>query len=184
MENRQDLINYIQAGNRPKYVFFWGHTQTSTNATKACLSQWYPSSFEISGYYYPTAEHYMMAQKAALFDDKSALELILKTKHPAEAKKIGRTIEKFNQVIWDKNKFNIVIKGNTEKFRQNSKLKEFLISTNTRILVEASPLDSLWGIGLAEDNPLSKDPKKWLGENLLGFALMQARGQILSNRED
>jgi ribA/ribD-fused uncharacterized protein len=68
--------------------------------------------------------------------------------------------------------------GNFHKFSQNEELKIFLMSTGDRILVEASPVDVIWGNGMAADDQNIYDPEKWRGLNLLGFALMEARDMI------
>ncbi len=179
IRTKQDLINYLNFGNRVKYLFFWGHQQQSDNAvTKSCFSQWYESPFELDGIKYPTAEHYMMAEKARLFKDKSALAKIVAATHPGEAKKLGRQVTGFKQEIWLEHRLAIVVRGNLGKFSQNPALQEFLLNTKERILVEASPRDRIWGIGLGENNPDALNPYQWRGENLLGFALMEVRNQL------
>jgi ribA/ribD-fused uncharacterized protein len=121
----------------------------------------------------------MMYQKALLFNDKVAAQKLLSANNPGEAKSIGREVRGFEQKKWEENRFNIVVSGNFAKFNSNPKLKEFLLNTGKRILVEASPVDKIWGIGLAEDNPACENPNLWKGSNLLGFALMEVRDQIL-----
>ncbi len=120
----------------------------------------------------------MMAEKARLFDDRICLNRILKSNNPGEAKKLGRTVQSFQQDVWIKHRTPIVVAGNMAKFSQNEQLKEFLVNTKTRVLVEASPVDRIWGIGLGADNPDRENPWKWKGLNLLGFALMQVREQL------
>ena len=120
----------------------------------------------------------MMAEKARLFKDDKTLKKILTSSNPGAAKKYGREIKNFKEDVWDQNRFDIVVRGNKAKFEQNNKLKQFLVNTKTRILVEASPVDRIWGIGLAEDDQFSDNPEKWNGLNLLGFALMKVRSII------
>lgn len=69
-------------------------------------------------------------------------------------------------------------KGNFLKFSQNEKLKEFLLSTDNKIIVEASPYDAIWGIGMLETDRDAQNPLLWKGENLLGFALMEVRNEL------
>ena len=95
-----------------------------------------------------------------------------------EIKALGREIRDFDQEKWDERKYPIVLKGNIAKFSQNEPLKEFLLETGGAVLAEASPYDRIWGIRLAADDPLAMDPKKWKGENLLGFALMETRDHL------
>ncbi len=176
IKTKLDLINYINQGNRPKYLFFWGHQPNKDGSVgKSCLSQWYEASFEIDEIQYKTAEHYMMAEKARLFKDDDLLLQILAATHPGEAKKLGRQIKGFDNQTWLKYRSPIVVKGNIGKFSQNDTLKEFLLNTGTRILVEASPRDTIWGIGLDSNNFDAENPDKWRGLNLLGFALMEVR---------
>ena len=90
----------------------------------------------------------------------------------------------FDQLLWDEKKFEIVVRGNVAKFGQNPELKAFLLTTSARVLVEASPLDRVWGVGLAADDPLIEDPRNWQGENLLGFALMETRRRLKKEERD
>ena len=161
----------------PEILLFYGH-KTTDEITEMCLSQWYPCEFEAEGTKYTSAEQYMMAEKARLFGDEEIRAQILKTSDPAICKKLGRKVRNFNQEKWNKNRENIARKGNFYKFSQNAKLREFLLSTGDKILVEASPRDRIWGIGMGKSNPDALDPAKWRGRNLLGFAIMAARKKI------
>jgi len=162
-----------------KFLFFWGHQPNKDGSiSKTCFSQWWLSSFDVDGITYKTAEHWMMAKKALLFNDKEIFEKIIQTKSPAEAKKLGREVKNYVDTVWLANRFEIVKEGNLHKFGQNKDLKEFLLNTNERILVEASPVDPIWGIGMAADHKEVNNPKKWQGLNLLGFALMEVRDEL------
>ncbi|MDJ0568622.1 MAG: NADAR family protein [Pleurocapsa sp. MO_192.B19] len=181
IKTKQDLINYINQGNKPKYLCFWGHQPNHDGSIgKSCFSQWYEALFQLDGVEYQTAEHYMMAEKARLFKDDDALAKILAASHPGEAKKLGRQVKGFKQEIWLEYRSPIVVQGNIGKFSQNEALKEFLLNTGERILVEASPRDRIWGIGLGQNNPDAENPYKWQGLNLLGFALMEVRNIVNS----
>jgi ribA/ribD-fused uncharacterized protein len=70
--------------------------------------------------------------------------------------------------------------GSYAKFSQNPRLSEFLLATGNAILVEASPMEWIWGIGLTEEDPRARQPAHWKGLNLLGFALMAARTQLVA----
>ncbi|WP_427910030.1 NADAR family protein [Shewanella algae] len=98
--------------------------------------------------------------------------------NPGAAKAIGREVVGFNQEVWDERRFEIVLNANLAKFAQHTELKSFLLNTGNRILVEASPVDKVWGIGLAQDHPESEIPRRWKGLNLLGFALMEVRDRL------
>jgi ribA/ribD-fused uncharacterized protein len=162
-----------------KFLFFWGHQPSKDGTiTKTCFSQWWESSFLAEGIEYKSAEHWMMAKKAALFNDEEIFEKIIHCKSPAEAKKLGRAVQNYNDAIWLEKRFEIVKNGNLHKFSQSKDLKTFLLNTNERIIVEASPVDPIWGIGMASDHKDINNAEKWKGLNLLGFALMEVRDEL------
>ena len=179
INNKDTLIAHIAQGNSVKYLHFWGHTPKSAGTDKSCLSQWFPASFVVDGDTFLTAEHYMMAQKARLFNDAEMFEAVLACQHPAEAKKFGRQVKSFDADVWNDHCFNFVVEGNVAKFGQNPELKAFLVNTKERVLVEASPRDRIWGIGMGVSNPDACNPQNWRGKNLLGFALMVARQRLI-----
>ena len=127
---------------------------------------------------YLCMEQYMMAAKAELFGDKEIRDQILKCSDQKQIKALGRKVRGFEQKVWDKFKYAIVLLGNWHKFSQNRELREFLLSTGDSVLVEASPYDAIWGIRLAASSPEAQDPMKWRGQNLLGFALMEVRDEL------
>ncbi len=162
-----------------KFLFFWGHQPNKDGSIgKSCFSQWWKSEFIIDRIIYKTAEHYMMAEKARFFNDDEILKQILKVEHPHDAKKLGRKVKNFDASIWDKEKFKVVVKGNYAKFSQHEELKMFLLNTNERILVEASPRDRIWGIGMGQSNEKVMNPNLWRGHNLLGYVLMEVRDML------
>lgn len=175
----ESLREAARTGARLKYLFFWGHTRSSRDELgKECLSQWYPARFEVDGIPFATAEHYMMYRKALLFSDHIAAEQVLRAPNPGAAKALGRSVRGFVDSIWAEHRSTIVVEGNYAKFSQLAELKKYLLSTKQRILVEASPADHVWGIGLAADNEHVQNPLMWRGLNLLGFALMSVRERL------
>lgn len=175
----QWLLKKHQEEERLKYLFFWGHTPAKEGTTnKSCLSQWWQSPFIVEGIEYKSTEHYMMAGKAKLFNDTEMLEEILKAQSPAEAKKLGRKVRGFTEKDWLENRYEIVKQGNLHKFSQDEEMKTFLKNTQNRVLVEASPYDKIWGIGLTKDAKNVENPETWRGLNLLGFALMEVRDEL------
>ncbi|GAB7037886.1 MULTISPECIES: NADAR family protein [Catenuloplanes] len=172
----EELKRRTAAGERVKYVFFWGHQPRRDGAD--CLSQWAPSPFTVDGVRFATAEHYMMWGKAMLFGDDRTAARVLDATHPKQAKDIGRQVRGFDEEAWVAARTGIVVDGNVAKFRQNPAMGEYLVGTGNRVLVEASPLDRVWGIGLAADDPRASDPRRWRGLNLLGFALMDVRQRL------
>lgn len=127
---------------------------------------------------------YMMAEKARYFRDKKTAEAILQSTSPKEIKELGRKVCNFNTERWNYVKVDIVTTGNIYKFTQNELLRSFLLSTEDKILVEASPDDCIWGIGLPRESPDAFDPERWQGENLLGFTLMTVRHHIQNHFSD
>lgn len=173
---REGLIEQVEKGISFDYLLFYGHKESPDGKiTDSCLSQWFPASFEVNGQIFPTTEHYMMAKKAVLFGDQEMLENILASKTPKEAKGFGRRVRDFNPVVWEKQRSRIVVEANLAKFSQNQGMKDFLLASAPKILVEASPRDRIWGIGMGKGNPEALDPCKWRGKNLLGFALLEVR---------
>jgi ribA/ribD-fused uncharacterized protein len=142
------------------------------------LSQWWPARFTVDGESFASAEHYMMAAKARLFGDEETRAKILASATPAEAKALGRKVCGFDEKVWEESRFQIAVEGSVAKFGQNADLGAFLPVTGDAVLVEASPVDRVWGIGLAADDPRAKRPAEWKGLNLLGFALMRARAML------
>lgn len=120
----------------------------------------------------------MMAEKARLFGDQAILHQVLSAKTPNDAKALGRRVAGYDDARWTRRRFDAVVQGNLAKFSQSGPLRAFLRGTGTAVLVEASPVDAIWGIGLAADDPRASDPAQWQGLNLLGFALMAVRDHL------
>ena len=176
---RQWLQQDFAAGRTRELCLFWGHQPSEDNQlTKSCLSQWWMEDFYTTADSYLCMEQYMMASKAQLFGDEEIRKEILKCSDPKQIKTLGRKVRGFDQKVWDKFKYAIVLLGNWYKFSQNRELREFLLSTGDSVLVEASPYDNIWGIRLSANSPEAKDPFKWRGQNLLGFALMEVRDEL------
>ncbi|MFF0436857.1 NADAR family protein [Streptomyces sp. NPDC004327] len=179
MRDLGELKEQVKRGEKLKWLHFWGHRPRPDGQLSAsCLSQWWPSPFVVDGVRYATAEHWMMAGKARLFGDEEAERAALAAPSPAQAKKEGRLVRAFDEEVWRRERFDLVVAGSVHKFASDAALRAFLVGTGSRVLVEASPLDRVWGIGLAADDPRAADPERWRGENLLGFALMEARERL------
>lgn len=175
----EDIQTEYAEGKRHKFLFFWGHQKSKDGSiTASCLSQWWVLPFKVNNLEFATAEHWMMYQKALLFNDAEIALKVLGVKTPAEAKKLGREVRNFDPVVWNEKKFEIVVEGNVHKFGQNPEYRDFLLNTRSRVLVEASPRDRIWGIGMGKNNENAENPLMWRGQNLLGFALMEAREKL------
>jgi len=141
------------------------------------FSNWYHAEFDYSGHHFVNSEQAFMFMKAELFEDKEMMEKILKTNSPSEVKSFGRLVKNFSSIIFDEHKYYFMVTAVYEKFRQNERLKDLLLSTG-EVLVEASPLDKIWGIGLSIQDVDFRNPSKWKGSNLLGKALMEVRKRL------
>ena len=144
------------------------------------FSNFFPAKFVADGITFANSEQYFMYQKALTFGDLDTAQRILECDTPAEAKALGKTVDGFNDEKWSEVRYDIMMDALRYKFDQNLDLKQQLIDTDTRILVEASPYDCIWGIGLKEDDPDALDQSKWRGKNLLGEALMQLRREYVN----
>lgn len=151
-----------------KYVFFWN----------GVFSQWYTSKFVIEGVEYNCCEQYMMAQKALLFNDMESHKMIMYSKSPDEQKRFGRRVKGFDKDKWEAVCRQIVFDANMAKFTQNPKMLEELMDTKELEIVEASPYDKIWGIGLHETDPKALDKSQWEGTNWLGEAIMSVREKL------
>ncbi|MEQ3554444.1 NADAR family protein [Pseudonocardia nematodicida] len=179
--DRAALVAALDAGARPGFTTFWSSTPAPGQDTGPwVLAQWYRSPFEVDGVRYATAEQWMMASKARLFGDDDALARVLTSGSPAEAKRAGREVRGFDSARWAACRFDVVVAGNRAKFGSDPVLGDYLRSTGDTVLVEASPADPVWGVGMAADEPGVTDPRRWRGENLLGFALMRVRDDLRS----
>lgn len=116
-----------------------------------------------------------MAEKARLFGDEDTLDEIMDAEDPATQKKLGRLVADFDEDTWQEEEdngyprcWNIVWRGNMAKFSQNPHLLADLIATGDTLLVEASPYDLIWGVGLRASDPRIQNPENWRGTNWLG----------------
>jgi ribA/ribD-fused uncharacterized protein len=151
------------------FTFFWKHR----------LSQWHRAPFVVGGVTFTHAEQYMMYAKALLFGDCEAAEKILAAESPREQQLIGRAVRGYEESVWVLFREGIVFAGNHARFSQNPDQRELLFATRGTTLVEASPHDRVWGIGLAADDPRALDRSQWLGLNLLGESLTRVRESLL-----
>jgi hypothetical protein len=150
---------------RGRYAMFWGQWP----------SNWEDSPMEIDGVHYNCVEQWMMAEKARLFEDAATEAKIMAAESPADQKRHGRRVAGYDDARWATVRYAVVLRGTLEKYRQNPHLMKKLMATGDLELVEASPEDVVWGIGVSVDHPDAADPSKWRGQNLLGRAITEAR---------
>ena len=177
------LLDRLASGESFDYVYFWGHRPAKDGRiTKSCLSQWYASPFTHEGRTYATAEHWMMWHKARIAGRPDIAEDILTDPDPRRAKALGREAAGPRNPTWDAQKYPLVVQGNVLKFEQNLQERIFLYDTGLDVLVEASPFDPQWGIGMDQQTAEGLHPREWKGTNLLGYALMEAREELRTVR--
>ncbi|MFA6117379.1 MAG: NADAR family protein [Sphingomonas sp.] len=155
-----------------RFTFFWSGP----------FSQWHPSNFTVDGERYATAEQYMMAEKARLFRDEDVRQQIMATADPRDQKALGRKVRFFDADRWNAVARAIVYRGNRAKFTTHRDLLTVLLDTEGTTIVEASPLDTIWGIGLAADSPDAHDRTKWRGTNWLGEVLTRLRDTLIEEQ--
>jgi len=143
------------------------------------FSQWYKSHMEIRGVVYNCCEQYMMAGKASLFKDHEALEKVMSESDPRAQKQIGKEVKGFDKDVWESVARDIVFKANVAKFTFNEEIRKYLFESFPKTIVEASPYDPIWGIGLGEKDPKALDRSQWQGKNWLGEVLMEVREALL-----
>lgn len=156
------------------YTFFWGKQDF--------LSQWYPCVFRDQHYQYNCAEQFMMAYKAITFKDSETWRMIMGATDPKNHKYLGRQVKNFDEKVWNERCQAIVYLGNKYKFEQNTHLLKALLETKGE-LVEASPYDKIWGIGLTANDPRSLNKETWQGTNWLGQLLTMLREELRVSTE-
>jgi ribA/ribD-fused uncharacterized protein len=159
-----------------KYYFFFGRFNVFSN--------WNMTGFSYKNYKFCCNEQFLMYCKACLFGDSAIADKILRSEDPAEHKRLGRLVKCFDEKLWASKREHYMYTGLMAKFSQNQPAYFQLMTTGDLTLVEAARYDSVWGVGLAESDPLIKDPKNWRGLNLLGKSLMRVRAELKANNED
>ncbi|KAF7562049.1 hypothetical protein G7046_g2114 [Stylonectria norvegica] len=193
-------VNKVDEESSDGPLYFWRETHPETG----WLSQWYYCPFkddQDASKTYKTAEHYMMHHKALLFGDSVIALNVLKASHPRLVKGLGRKVANFDNALWTAKREEIVLRGNILKFTTaitekgfqkgtaagkdlpliEGSLREMLLATGEREIVEASPMDRIWGVGYGAAN--AGDMRESWGLNLLGKALEEVR-TLLREKEE
>lgn len=157
------------------FLFFWKNEDY--------MSNWYKSEFVLHGLTFNCAEQYMMYSKAMVFGDTYHAQKIMQTKSQSEQKSYGRKVRNYNDDVWSEVRLEVMYDALIAKFKQNDDIREQLLSTGDLHLVEASPYDKIWGIGMDENDPNATNPEKWNGDNLLGEVLMIVREKLRKEYE-
>lgn len=174
--SREHIEQRYRNGELLEFVFFWGPSENKE--PRGCFNQWANSTFVHKHFTFANAEQAMMAEKALVFNDLGTLQQILDCTNPRSVKALGRLVQGFDNEIWNALRFERVREVNTAKFSQNETMKRHLLATGDAILVEASPVDGIWGIKMDERHPDVRNPTKWRGRNLLGQVLMEVRSYL------
>ena len=175
----EELIQQVSSDKRVKFLHFWGHAPRRDGSIgPSCLSQWWPSPFVVDGVRYADGGALDDGGQGTAVRRRGGRAAGAHGDQPGAAKRAGRLVRGFDDAIWERERFAIVRSGSVHKFGQHAELRDYLLGTGDRVLVEASPLDRVWGIGLAADDERAQDPARWRGLNLLGFALMEAREEL------
>ncbi len=175
MASKGEIFDGSQVIETETMVLFW--------QPPGIYGQWTRSPFTVEGIDYSCAEQFMMAEKARLFGDDEIRAEILATDSPRQHKALGRRVRGFNRDRWQRERLPIVIRGNLAKFGQDPALQSALLATGDKLMVEASPIDRIWGVGLRADDPRIHDVNNWRGLNLLGEALASVRSQLLAQAQ-
>ncbi|TCK32562.1 hypothetical protein B0G84_8376 [Paraburkholderia sp. BL8N3] len=142
------------------------------------FSNWHPCRLSYHGVDFSSVEQFIMFSKAKLFGDENSASTILATRFPKDQKALGRKVKGLDLSRWEQKRESIVYVGCREKFAQNPGLRSLLLATAPTELVEASPYDLIWGVGLGERDPRITDKSQWRGMNLLGTTLMKVRDTL------
>lgn len=142
------------------------------------FSNWHRCEFSYRGFTFTSVEQFMMLSKAKLFADERSAKAVMATNDPAQQKAIGRKVTGFDESLWNRKRESIVYVGCREKFAQNRAMRSVLMASSPTVLVEASPWDRIWGVGLDARDPGIADPSQWQGQNLLGKTLMRVRDAL------
>ncbi len=150
------------------HVYFWG----------SVFSNWAEAHFEHDGEIFENSEQAFIWEKALCFKDYEIANKILLINDPKLVKALGRKVKNFDDNIWLKKRYQVMLDVCYAKFQQNPELKKILLSTGNKIIVEASLYDKIWGVGLHWKDDAILDKSNWKGENLLGKILMEVRNKI------
>ena len=135
---------------------------------------------------FTSTEQGFMYIKALYFNDLKTASKIIKTNNPAECRKLGRQVKGYDDAAWAKIRYDVFYYLNLEKYKQDRQLQYLLLDKkyDNKKFVEASPIDKIWGIGYAEDNPNIEFNQMYWGKNYLGRILTNIRRRFKENKID
>jgi ribA/ribD-fused uncharacterized protein len=168
----KEISVYDLKQDNNKYYFFWN----------GVFSNWYTCLIKYKGHIFKNTEQAFMYEKARFFHDEHSVNLILKEINPRKVKALGRKVKNFNAKAWNSVAYKFMYDINYEKFTQHESFKKVLLATENQLIVEASPYDKIWGIGLTEEDAKKIPESEWLGTNLLGKCLTKLREELKNNK--
>ena len=179
--NLSELQNRVKSGQKYEYLFFLmkkKEEKANKEIKTDCFSRWYRSEFHVETETYWCVEQFLTAQKARIFEDHETLKAILSSETSEQLHTLGRSIKNFDKKVWNSVSYSILTNGNYQKFIQNHELMRFLLSSEEKIIAQASMNDKIWGIGLDEKHESATNPCLWTGKNFLGFSLIEIRSEL------
>lgn len=163
-----------------KYVFFWKE-DPFCNFTRCWikLADPYYVPLEDDLVMFSSSEQMFMWFKAKFFGDEETADLILQSKSPSDARKLGRLVKGYNDREWDKVRVDFMRKAVSYKFMQNADLRKQLLDSkyDGKVFVEAAYYDRIWGIGFNESDAIRTPESHW-GRNELGKILTDLRTEL------
>lgn len=154
--------------NDKNYILFFGY--------KCPFSNMYRSIITYNDEYFNCVEQIFAYEKARLFEPSIA-QNIKNCTYGAQAKKLGSRVKNFDPKIWDNHRELVMKEALRSKFNSNTRLKRLLELTEDAELIEVSPYDKFWGVGVDRNKmiELIKQNKTYPGKNVLGNMLMSLR---------
>lgn len=159
-----------------EYVFFY----------KDWLSNYQKTNFTVewkgTTYTFSSTEKGFMYIKAITFGDLATASKIMKTDDPNQCRKLGRQVKGYKDSEWEKIRYDVFYTLNWAKYNQDKELQKKLLDPqfDGKKFVEASPIDKIWGIGYAENNPNIEYAQIYWGKNYLGRILTNIRKRLKS----
>lgn len=167
----------VEISGTQGFSYFW-KTGPFTNWAFSEYTLDNPYSEEHEEIAFSRVEQGMMWEKAMFFGDTQIASRILSCNDPQHIKALGRQVAGFSESLWKRNRVGIVYRHLLAKFSQNSNLRQSLMNTKNKLLVEASPMDKIWGCGLNAVTAAKTPVNKWPGLNLLGKLLTAVREEL------
>ena len=156
------------------------HDQAAFFSPSSPLSNMFDCDFVVDGVWYHTTEQFIVVQKAMLFGDADIISQVRQLRNPVQMKQRGKEIKGLNRDEWHVKAPALILPGLLAKFEQVNVCRAMLLATGDRLLVEASPHDLFWGVGIGLNDVRLWNRKYHRGHNMMGKLLMTVRDEIVS----